>query len=239
MTERPGLLGRLKRAISATLNDAVEAVSDPGHEIALMLDDLADQIKQAERDLHQAVVDAKVMDRKLAEATKSEADWGKRAEQALRLGDEALARAALLRRGEIAAEKRATEETLVQHRQLIEDMKSGIAAAKSKHKTLNLRRGSLIAQARAHKKGLSAGGLSGGGRAGDRLGEIEDKIAQLEALNEVAAEDMSARAEEAAIDAKFARLTGEGGGDVDDALAALKAKIGANKALSGGKGDPE
>jgi phage shock protein A len=51
---------------------------------------------------------------------------------------------------------------------------------------------------------------------------------------------MSARAEEAAIDAKFARLTGEGGGgDVDDALAALKAKIGANKALSGGKGDPE
>lgn len=239
MTERPGLLGRLKRAISATLNDAVEAVSDPGHEIALMLDDLADQIKQAERDLHQAVVDAKVMDRKLAEATKSEADWGKRAEQALRLGDEALARAALLRRGEVAAEKRATEETLVQHRQLIEDMKSGIAAAKSKHKTLNLRRGSLIAQARAHKKGLSAGGLAAGGRAGDRLGEIEDKIAQLEALNEVAAEDMSARAEEAAIDAKFARLAGEGGGDVDDALAALKAKIGANKALSGGKGDPE
>jgi len=239
MTERPGLLGRLKRAISATLNDAVEAVSDPGHEIALMLDDLADQIKQAERDLHQALVDAKVMDRKLAEATKAEADWGKRAEQALRLGDEALARAALLRRGEIAAEKRATEETLVQHRQLIEDMKAGIATAKSKHKTLNLRRGSLIAQARAHKKGLSASGLGSGGRGGDRLGAIEDKIAQLEALNEVAAEDMSARAEEAAIDAKFARLTGEGGGDVDDALAALKAKIGANKALSGGKGDPE
>ena len=40
MTDKPGLFSRFKRAISSTLNDAVDAVTDPGQEIALMLDDL-------------------------------------------------------------------------------------------------------------------------------------------------------------------------------------------------------
>ena len=116
-------------------------------------------------------------------------------------------------------------------------MRSGITTAKSKHKTLNLRRGSLMAQARAHKKGLTASNLASGAGGAERLSSIEDRIAQLEALNEVAAEDLSSRAQAAAIDAEFARLErGGGGGEVDDALAALKAKMAA-KALAEGKDD--
>lgn len=235
MTDKPGLFGRLKKAISSTLNDAVEAVSDPGQEIALMLDDLADNIKKAERDLQQAVVDAKVMERKLADATKTEGEWEKRAEQALRLGDETLARAALQRKAELATERRTTEETLVEQRKVIEDMKIGITQAKAKHKNLNLRRGSLIAQARAHKKGLTASNIAAGAGGAERLSAIEDKIAQLEALNEVAAEDMNAQAQEAAIDAQLRQLERQGGtSEVDDALSALKAKMGA-KAIAEGK----
>lgn len=235
MTDKPGLFGRLKKAISSTLNDAVEAVSDPGQEIALMLDDLADNIKKAERDLQQAVVDAKVMERKLADATKTEGEWEKRAEQALRLGDETLARAALQRKAELATERRTTEATLVEQRKVIEDMKIGIAQAKAKHKNLNLRRGSLIAQARAHKKGLTASNIAAGAGGAERLSAIEDKIAQLEALNEVAAEDMNAQAQEAAIDAQLRQLERQGGtSEVDDALSALKAKMGA-KAIAEGK----
>jgi phage shock protein A len=106
------------------------------------------------------------MDRKLEpRRTKSEADWGKRAEQALQpRRRHARPRRPAPRKARSPPRSRATEETLVQQRQLVEDMRLGIATAKSKLKTLNLRRGSLMAQARAHKKGLSAGGLSAGGR---------------------------------------------------------------------------
>lgn len=231
MSDKPGILSRMRRSISSALSDAVEAVSDPGQEIALMLDDLADQIKQSERDLHQSIVDQKMMEKKAASLKKSEEDWDKRAEQAVRLGDETLARAALERRVEIADERRATEETLVEQRKLIEDMRRGIAEATKRHKSLNNRRGTLIAQARAAKKGTTPSGAINASGALGRMGAIEDRIAQIEALNEVHAEGLDARTEEAAIDAKLAAL--EGNSEVDDALEALKAKMAGQRQLKG------
>lgn len=233
MTDKPGLFSRFKRAISSTLNDAVDAVTDPGQEIALMLDDLADNIRKSELDLKQAIVDQKMMERKLEQLRKDDAAWGKRAEQAVNLGDDTLARAALLRKTELAAEVQATDEALVQQRALVEDVRTGIATAKTKLKSLNLRRGSLMAQARASKQSGGASNIPGDAGAGARMDAIEDKIARLEALNEVAAEGADQKLQEAQIDAKLAQLEAKGGG-MDDALEQLKAKMRA-KALEEGK----
>ena len=232
MANKPGLFGRLKQAISSTLNDAVEAVSDPGQEIALMLDDLADNIRKSELDLKQAIVDQKMLERKLEQLRKDEASWTVRAEGAVNLGDDTLARAALQRKVEISAEVQANDEALVQQRKLVEELRLGINTTKTKLKALNLRRGSLMAQARAAKQ---SGGSSipGDAGAGDRMNAIEDKIARLEALNEVAAESMDGKVQEAALDAKLAQLESSGAG-VDDALEALKAKMRA-KQLEAGK----
>lgn len=233
MTNKPGLFSRFKQAISSTLNDAVDAVTDPGQEIALMLDDLADNIRKSELDLKQAIVDQKMMERKLEQLRKDDAAWGKRAEQAVNLGDDTLARAALLRKTELAAEVQATDEALVQQRALVEDVRTGIATAKTKLKSLNLRRGSLMAQARASKQSGGASNIPGDAGAGARMDAIEDKIARLEALNEVAAEGADQKLQEAQIDAKLAQLEAKGGG-MDDALEQLKAKMRA-KALEEGK----
>ena len=232
MANKPGLFGRLKQAISSTLNDAVEAVSDPGQEIALMLDDLADNIRKSELDLKQAIVDQKMLERKLEQLRKDEASWTVRAEGAVNLGDDTLARAALQRKVELSAEVQANDEALVQQRKLVEELRLGITTTKNKLKALNLRRGSLMAQARAAKQ---SGGSSipGDAGAGDRMNAIEDKIARLEALNEVAAESMDGKVQEAALDARLAQLE-DRGGPVDDALEALKAKMRA-KQLEAGK----
>ena len=232
MANKPGLFGRLKQAISSTLNDAVEAVSDPGQEIALMLDDLADNIRKSELDLKQAIVDQKMLERKLEQQRKDEASWTVRAEGAVNLGDDTLARAALQRKVELSAEVQANDESLVQQRKLVEELRLGITTTKNKLKALNLRRGSLMAQARAAKQ---SGGSSipGDAGAGDRMNAIEDKIARLEALNEVAAESMDGKVQEAALDARLAQLE-DRGGPVDDALEALKAKMRA-KQLEAGK----
>lgn len=232
MTNKPGLFGRLKQAISSTLNDAVEAVSDPGQEIALMLDDLADNIKKSELDLKQAIVDTKMMEKKLEQLRKDDAAWQHRAEQAIALGDDTLARAALQRKVEISNEVTATDEAVVQQRKLVEDLRAGINAAKNKLKALNLRRGSLMAQARAVKASGGATSLPSDAGAGARMDAIEDKIARLEAMNEVAAESVDGRIQEANIDAKLQQL--EGKSEVDDALELLKSKMRA-KALEEGK----
>lgn len=232
MTNKPGLFGRLKQAITSTLSDAVEAVSDPGQEIALMLDDLADQVKKSELDLKQAIVDQKMMERKLEQMRKDDAAWQARAEQAINIGDDVLARAALLRKTEIAAEVAGLDEGVVLQRKLVEDLRVGINASKAKLKALNLRRGSLMAQARAAKSSGGTTNMPNDGGAGVRMDAIEDKIARLEALNEVAAESADGRINEAQIDAKLSAL--EGKSEVDDALEALKTKMRA-KALEEGK----
>lgn len=233
MSEKPGLFSRLKKAIQSTLNDAVEAVSDPGQEVALMLDDLAENIRKSELDLKQAIVDQKMMEKKLEQLTRDEAAWQKRAEQAVVLGDDTLARAALQRKAEIAQERQATDEALVQQRKLVEDLRQGIADAKAKLKALNLRRGTLMAQARAHKQSGGATSIPGDAGAAARLDAIEAKIARLEALNEVSAEDLDGRLQEAQIDAQLASLDAKN--DLDDALAALKAKMQAKQLEEGKK----
>lgn len=233
MAERTGLFSRLKKAIQSTLNDAVDAVSDPGQEVALMLDDLAEQIRKSELDLKQSIVDQKMMEKKLDQLTKDEKSWQARAEQALGLGDDTLARAALQRKVEIAQERQATDEALVQQRKLVEDLRQGIADAKGKLKALNLRRGTLMAQARAVKASGGTTSLPSDAGAGQRIDAIEEKIARLEALNEVSAEGMEERVTEAKIDAQLADLSGRS--DVDDALAALKAKLQAKQLEEGKK----
>ncbi len=232
MTNKPGLFSRFKQALSSTLNDAVESVTDPGQEIALMLDDLADNIRKSELDLKQAIVDQKMMERKLEQLRKDDAAWARRAEGAVNLGDDTLARAALQRKAELAEELRTTDEALVQQRKLVEDVRAGITTAKSKLKALNLRRGSLMAQARASKQSGGSSNIPGEAGAGARMDAIEDKIARLEALNEVAAEGADQKIAEAQLDAKLAQLENKDG--VDDALEALKAKMRA-KALDEGK----
>jgi phage shock protein A len=233
MTNKPGLFSRLKQVISSTLNDAVDAVTDPGQEIALMLDDLADNIRKSELDLKQAIVDQKMMERKLEQLRKDDASWATRAEQAVNLGDDTLARAALQRKAELAIEVSTLDESVVAQRKLVEDLRAGINQSKTKLKSLNLRRGSLMAQARATKQSGGVSSIPGDAGAGARMDAIEDKIARIEALNEVAAEGADQQLQEAAIDAKLAQLDKKGVGQ-DDALEALKAKMRA-KALEEGK----
>jgi phage shock protein A len=234
MSNKPGIFSRLKNTISSALNDAVDSVSDPGTEVALMIDDLGTQIQESEKDLRQAIVDRKLLERKIAELEAGQKQWEGKAEQALRLGDESLARAALGRKGDYALQLVDARAGLGEQIRLAESMQQQLKQAKAKHKSLNLRRGSLMAAARAAKRGVAPGTLGDGGTL-SRLDDIENKINQLEALNEVQAELGGQTAEDMAVDAKLAELEGQSG--LDDELAKLKAKM-AQKSLPKGE-EPE
>ncbi len=89
-----------------------------------------------------------------------------------------------------------------------------------------------MAQARATKQSGGISSIPGDAGAGARMSAIEDKIAQIEAMNEVAAESQAEAMHEADFDAKLAKL--DTNTEVDDALAVLKAKMQA-KSLGEGK----
>ena len=235
MTNKPGLFSRLKNSISSALNDAVDAVSDPGQEVALMLDDLRDTLQKAEKDLKQGVVDRKMMERKIAKLEADQVSWQKRAEQAVTLGDETLARAALEKRNELRAEIMAATADLVTQVKYVEGLAQDIKGGKAKYKSLNLKRGTLVAQARAMKASEGKADF-GASSAGSRIDEIEDKIAALEAMNEVHAELSGMDEDAMEIDRKLAALD-TGNSAVDDELAKLKAKLAGQRQL--GAGDDE
>jgi phage shock protein A len=221
---KPGFFTRMRRAISSTVDGAMDSVTDPGQELALMLDDLGEEIKRAEGDLKQAVVERKMLERKIEESVKKEQGWAVRAEQAIKLGDEALARAALERKIEVAQERNELEVALLEQTKLAEDMREHIAVSKKKLKALNLRRGTLMAQARAAKHGHQSAAAVGMAQT-SRIDAIEGKIAELEAMNEVDVETSGSAAEELRIDAELRKL--EGTTELDLELAALKAKLAA------------
>lgn len=229
---KPGLFTRLRRAISSSVDDAMDSMTDPGRELALMLDDLGEEVKQAERDLKAAVVERKVMERKIAETEKKEAGWIARAEQAMKLGDETLARAALERKVEIGQERKDLERAVIDQTKLVEDMREHIAMTKKKLKSLNLRRGTLMAQARAAKQGGGSAAEVGINQS-SRLNAIEDKIAAIEAMNEVHGEMQGSALDEMRIDAELRKL--DQGSELDDELAALKAKLAGQRALKEGE----
>ncbi|TPV93520.1 MAG: PspA/IM30 family protein [Myxococcales bacterium FL481] len=230
-TEKTGLFSRLKRAISGTLNDAVDSLSDPGQELALMLDNLADQIKKAESDLRDAMVSRKVAERKVEELVVEENSWQDRAERALKLGDENLARSALERKSSFTTQRRDAEASVHEQSHIVDTMKAGIEESKAKLKSLNLRRGTLMAQARATKQNEDAG--IAGSNPTSRIDDIEQKISEIEIHNELVAEESKERAEAAAVDAQLDALDEKS--ELDDELAALKAKLRGQNALTDGK----
>ena len=222
MSNKPGIFSRLKNTISSALNDAVDSVSDPGTEVALMIDDLGTQIQKSELDLKQAIVDRKMLEKKIAELEATVKQWEGKAEQALKLGDEGLARAALERKGDYAMQLLEAKTGHGEQVRLADSMQEQLKVAKNKHKSLNLRRGTLMAAARAAKRGVAPGSIGDGGTL-SRLDDIENKINQLEALNEVNAEIGRQTAQDMEVDAKLAKLEGDSG--LDDELARLKAKM--------------
>ena len=232
---KPGLFGRLKRAISGTLNEAVDSLSDPGQELALLLDDLAAQI-QAGRGGSQAGDGRQEGDGAQARGGSKEARGGGRPapSRPSSWATTAWPGPALERKAEVTQEVEDSKVALVQQTKLVEEMAVSIKESKKKLKALNQRRGTLMAQARAAKKGETIGSDFGSGAA-SRLDEIEGKIAALEAYNEVMSETDGGRIEEANIDAKLAELDEKSA--VDDELEALKAKMKAKAALTEAKDD--
>jgi phage shock protein A len=239
-----GIFDRMGRVISSNVNALLDKSTDPKKLLELNLDEMGEQLKRGRQDVVAAVAEEKRLKKKVDDLATEVDKWDKRAELALKAGDEALAREALKQKQRTKADRDAAEKARCDQRDVALKMKDELEKMEQKLDELKLRKGTLAARAQqaAAGGGSEALGARGGSNAFAEFrrmeGEIEGREAQNSAMNEVE-EALGKGQTEEDLEAKFRdleRSVGGGGGaggtgggakssEVEDELAALKKRI--------------
>jgi len=216
-----GILGRLSTLIKSNVNDAIDGMQDPAKELDQMVRDMEDSARQARTEVATCMGEEKRLQKRVEALDGEIATWTQRAETAVRAGDDDLAKEALRRRGEKEAEQAETKKSLQGQGVYVDQLTTALKALEARVKDVKLRQGTLREKARA-AKGVSP--LSGKTSAFDDFERMSSKIDSVEAEAGLADELEGRSAASVAAERKLKEL--EAGSSVDDALAALKKKLG-------------
>jgi phage shock protein A len=238
-----GIFDRMGKVISANFNGLVDGLQDPRKSVEQTLLDMQEQIRAARREVVSAVAAEKQLRGKLDDLDKQAEKWASRAEFAVKSGDDALAREALLQKKRVTSERDRAEALRAEQRAAAHEMKAELERMEAKVSELEHRKGTLVAQAAQAKAGGSADGLGAkrvGGSAFAEFRRMEDQIEAVETtvqaqreldgiLNEPGPGGMT-RDE---VEAKFRQLEAGVGPsaeklkntEVDDELAAIKKRV--------------
>jgi phage shock protein A len=216
-----GILSRLSKVLESNLNAIVEKAEDP----ARMLDQAIEDMKRGREEARAAIIEAKTQKRLLErKRDKGRADataYERKAMQALKAGDEGLARKAIELK--LAAEQRSSAEDAA-----VQEQDTQIAALAAAERELDQRLSQLparkaalmarqaAAQAKGARVGAAAKAKNSVSGAMDAFERMEEKIIRAEVEAEVIQERDP---HSLLLDA------GSFDHETDDALAALKARM--------------
>ncbi|KPK17022.1 MAG: hypothetical protein AMJ62_03150 [Myxococcales bacterium SG8_38] len=224
-----GIFSRLNRVIKSNLNALIDQAEDPDKMLGQTVADMKSALQRARKELVEAMGSAKRLEKKEKELQQEAVDWERKAVLALERDDEDLAREALRRKARVSNEARHVRERAAEQATTAEAMKDQLERIEKKLDDFKARQKTLAAQvrqARAQHVDASrpAGDRLGGGAFSD-LERMADQIDQLDA--EVEAHHVLEDPKRTELDARFRALeTEEGGDQIEDELAALKAKLG-------------
>ncbi|MGB3051521.1 MAG: PspA/IM30 family protein [Polyangiales bacterium] len=224
-----GIFSRLNRVIKSNLNALIDQAEDPDKMIGQTVTDMKSALKRARKDLIEALGSAKRLDKKERDLEQEAVDWEGKAILALEQDDDDLAREALRRKARALKEAKNVRARAAAQATAADAMKAQLERIEDKLDDLKARQKTLAAQVRKARTQqrdpeLTSGDRLGGGAFAD-LEHMAEQIDQLDA--EVEAHDLLEDPKRADIDARFRALESEEGeDDVDDELAALKAKLG-------------
>eukprot|EP00889_Picochlorum_renovo_P000821 jgi/Picre1/27851/NNA_000815.t1 len=165
----------------------------------------------------------KRMQAKRDQAQSTANEWYRRAELALSKNDEELAREALSRRKAFQENADMLSSQLDQQAKAVETIVSNMRTLEAKLAEAKMKKDTLKARAQSAKSARAINDMVGGLSTGSALSafeKMEEKVMSLEAEAD-AATLLVGGADD--LESKFKQLEG---GDVDDDLAAMKAKLG-------------
>ncbi len=226
-----GLFDRIGLLLRSNINAMVSSAEEPEKILNQLLIDMREQFIAAKKQVAIAIADEKRLHAKQKASVKSAAEWEKKAMLALSKGNEELAREALQRKqdsdeeaaqwlSQWQAQKAATEKL----RASLHQLNAKIGEAKRKKDLLIARAKRAEAQKTIQQ---TMGGLNDSS-AFDAFARMTEKVEQSEAEAE-ASEDLASELAGNDLEAQFEALEDNSG--TDDALAALRAKMGLSPQL--------
>ena len=232
-----GIFDRMGKVIQSNLNALLDKAEDDRKLVSLNLEEMDEQVKAGHRELVQAVAAEKQLGKKCDDLQADADRWDKRAELALKSGDEALAREALKQKKRAMSEMATVDKARAEQRDAAANMRVELERMTQKLAELKLRQPSIVARANRARAGASGGeqlGAKGSTNAFENFRRMEEKIEGREAEGVAMAEveeSLGKGESREDLEARFRALERQGGGtggspsDVDDELAALKKRI--------------
>jgi len=220
---------RISDVISANLNDLIDRVEDPERMIKQIIREMEENISKAKEGVIEAIASEKQLQKDLEQHRRQSSEWQKKAEEALQVDKEELARAALMRKKEHDNIIKALEPSWEAAKNTSERLKTQLHALEAKLEEARRKRSTLVArhraaEARQHMDKTLAN-FQAGLDAQANFARMEDKVTEMEARVEAAAELHSDASQ---LEKDFLAMEVEQ--EVDNELAALKRKAAGQQA---------
>ncbi len=219
------VFSRMSTIFKANVNEALTKAEDPEKVLNQVIIEMNEQLVDTKQKVAAAIADEKRLERQYQETAEQAKGWEEKATIAVEKERDDLAREALARRNE--AQQLADEYKIQwdKQRQAVDQLKEHLRALELKIGEAGRKKNLLIARqkrAKAQKQiHETMAGMKDSG-AFDTFDRMEQKVGDMEARADAAAE--MADFEKDSLEDEFAAL--ETKGNVEDDLAALKAKVG-------------
>jgi phage shock protein A len=219
-----GIFGRMSDIFKANINEMIDKAEDPAKMMDQMIREMQEQLREAKIEVAKAIADEKRLHQQLKQNQVQSKNWESKAMLALKKGDEGLAKEALKQKKTYDGLATSIEPQWQQQNGLSSKLKDSLRALESKIDEARRKKELLVARqkrAEAQKKIHDVmSGLSDNS-AFATFERMEQKVMEVEAQADAAVE-----LQMDSLDDQFRAL--EAGSDVDDELAALKAKLSLN-----------
>jgi phage shock protein A len=219
------IFNRLGTLLKSNVNDAINKAEDPEKMLNQMLLDMQQQLVEAKKQVAVAIADEKRLQKELDKEKLNASEWEKKAMLAVKAGNDELAKLALQRKTEHEKLAVSYEQQWTSQKAAVEQLKTALQGLNGKIEEAKRKKNLLIARAkRAEAQRTIAETMDGisSTSAFDTMARMEEKIDKAEAEAE-ATYELSQTANGDDLKAKFDALQTV---EADDALAALKAKMG-------------
>jgi phage shock protein A len=229
-----GIFSRLGTLIKSNLNDLISKAEDPEKMLSQVLMEMQQQLVEAKKAVAIAIADEKKLQKQyVAEADKAK-EWERKAMVAVRAGDDGLARQALARKQEHETIATQYQQQWAAQKAAVEKLKDALRLLSNKIEEAKRKKNILIARKkRAEAQQQIANTMQGLGdtSAFDTFDRMAERIQLMEAEAEAGAE-LAGELSGDTLESKFLQLE-QSGGNEEDALSELKAKMGVLPAGSG------
>ncbi|HEY6445299.1 MAG TPA: PspA/IM30 family protein [Acidobacteriaceae bacterium] len=202
------LLERVSTLLRANLNDLIDKAEDPEKMLKQLVLDMENQLMQVKTQVAIAIADEHLLQKKRGEHESSEGEWKRKAELAVRKGDDGLARAALERSLSHKQMAASFVQQLDDQKTEVETLKNALRRLEQKLQETRSRCEVLIAE---HRRARVVGRAQQAREAMDKtdrstsIDRMKNRIAGAEARNVASRELMDG----GSLEDKFAALERE------------------------------